>query len=185
MSDQFGPSSDYIRQHRKNFLKFLSDPVIRDIVMQMKSTLYSLLHQHAAAADFNQIAQLIGDHESIIVHALQREDWPLAVKTLEERNEPHLFYKYSSALIPHVAGILCKAWAKCASINAEELLPVMASATTKSIECRRAVLNYLQGTRFNFGFIRRHNCGCTSFCYVVNLRLHDKKGEELHNCGYT
>ena len=74
----------------------------------MKSTLYSLLHQHAAAEDFNEIAKLIGDHEAIIVHALQREDWPLAVKTLEERNDSRLYYQYSASLIIHVPSILCK-----------------------------------------------------------------------------
>ena len=57
MTDQFGPGNEVIRQHRKNFLHFLSDSVIREIVVNMKSTLYSLLHQHAAAADFNEIAK--------------------------------------------------------------------------------------------------------------------------------
>ena len=98
MIDQFGETSDLIKQHRKNFLQFLSDPIIRDIVRQMKSTLYSLLHQHAAATDFNELARLIGDHEAVIDNAIQREDWPIAVRTLEERNNADLFYKYSSAL---------------------------------------------------------------------------------------
>merc|ERR1712130_532183 len=81
-------------------------------------------------------------------------------------NEPHLFYKYSSALIPHVAGILCKAWAKCVSINAEELLPVMTSATTKSIECRRAVLNYLQSVISEDTSLAVHNLYFSLLCSV-------------------
>ena len=92
MIDQFGETSDLIKQHRKNFLQFLSDPIIRDIVRQMKSTLYSLLHQHAASTDFNELARLIGDHEAVIDNAIQREDWPTAVRTLEERNNADLFY---------------------------------------------------------------------------------------------
>ena len=167
MIDQFGETSDLIKQHRKNFLQFLSDPIIRDIVRQMKTTLYSLLHQHAASTDFNELARLIGDHEAVIDNAIQREDWPTAVRTLEERNNADLFYKYSSALglvwnlhmvitenslkviifdnfnpikVPHVAGILSKAWMKCPDLDPEELLPVMASSTTKSLECRKSVL---------------------------------------------
>ena len=111
-------------------------------------------------------SKLIGDHESIIIHALQREDWPLAVKTLEERNEPFLFYKYSSALIPHVAGILCKAWAKCGNINPEELLPVMASATTRSLECRRSVLIYLKAVITDETSLAVHNLYFSLLCSV-------------------
>ena len=37
-------------------------------------------------------------------------------------------------------GLLCSGWQKCDKIDPDELLSVMASSMTKSVECRKSVL---------------------------------------------
>ena len=62
---------------------------------------------------------------------------------LEEENKSSLYYTYSSSLLSHVPSALCHGWINCPGIEAEQLLSVMASSLSKSAECQKSVLRYL------------------------------------------
>ena len=73
-----------------------------------KNVIDPQLKQHCAMSDFHKMARLINDNEAVIVNALEREEWPRAMKILEEENDAQLYYKYSSSLLSHVPSALCQ-----------------------------------------------------------------------------
>ena len=64
-------------------------------------------------SDFHKMAKLINDSEAVITNALEREEWPRAMKILEEENDAELYYKYSSSLLSHVPSALCQGTEIC------------------------------------------------------------------------
>lgn len=65
------------------------------------------------------------------------------MKILEDESKAELYYKYSSSLLSHVPTALCQGWINCEGLEAEKLLSVMASSLSKSVECQKSVLKYL------------------------------------------
>lgn len=108
-----------------------------------KRTTFSLISKHGRPDIMLHYASIVGEHERIVRHWLQEEEWQRAIDAISKQPELDLYYRFSPTLMRQAPTELVVAWKRREDLAPKRLIPAMLQHHPKPDEENQAIL-YLQ-----------------------------------------
>lgn len=105
------------------FKQFLQENVGN--MVRSKPTIYKLLSSHGRVEALLTFAALVGDHELVISHHLQRGAFEEALGVLAEQNNPKLYAKFAPELMHHIPVLTVNALMRANCLNPRDAIPAL------------------------------------------------------------
>ncbi|MBW0462821.1 hypothetical protein O181_002536 [Austropuccinia psidii MF-1] len=88
-------------------------------------TTYELITSHGRKDVMIYYANLVADHERIIRHYIQEEDWKKAIDSLSRQDDLELYYRFAPVLVNHDARSATTAFMRQAKLDVKRLIPAL------------------------------------------------------------
>ncbi|KAF2231961.1 Pep3/Vps18/deep orange family protein [Viridothelium virens] len=116
-------TADQLSIIRKEFQDFTS----RHKTDLDRKTTYEIIGSHGREGELLYFATVVDDYNYVLSYWIQRERWSESLNTLKRQTDPDIFYKYSSALMAHVAPEFVDILMRQANLDPEKLIPALLS----------------------------------------------------------
>lgn len=87
------------KDSQDEFRRFVKSPKARECIIDNHRLVYNLMLSHGNIEDLVFVATLIHDHDKVISHHIQQENYIEAINVLSEQGTPDLIYKYLPQLM--------------------------------------------------------------------------------------
>ncbi|KAE8215675.1 hypothetical protein CF327_g1075 [Tilletia walkeri] len=108
-----------------------------------KKTTFSLLSRHGRTDMYLHFAATIGEHERIIRHWIQEEDWAAALKATSAQSSIEEYYKFAVVLMTHAPQQCVDHWIDQPDLEPRKLMPAMLHVR-KNEQARSEAIRYLR-----------------------------------------
>lgn len=88
-------------------------------------TTFSLIGRHGRSDIMLHYASVVGEHDRIVRHWIQEEDWSKALDALSRQHDDNLYYKFSSILMKNDPTATVDVWMRRPDLRARRLIPAM------------------------------------------------------------
>ncbi|KAK0526251.1 tethering complex subunit [Tilletia horrida] len=108
-----------------------------------EKTTFSLLSRHGRTDMYLYFAATIGQHERIVRHWIQEEDWTAALKATAAQSSPELYYQFAMVLMSCAPQECVDHWIDLPDLEPRKLMPAMLQAR-KDSTARAEAIRYLR-----------------------------------------
>jgi len=107
-----------------------------------KKTTYSLLSRHGRTDMYLHFAAVIGQHERIVRHWIQEEEWEEALKAASSQTSLEPYYRFAMVLMSHAPQLCVDHWIDQPELEPHRLMPAMLQARSDA-NARAQAIRYL------------------------------------------
>lgn len=108
------------------FRQFMNNPRIKECITLNRSVIYDLIASHGDIADLVFFAHLMRDHERVISHHIQHENYRGALECLTKQTDMELYYKFSPLLMQYQPKDTVDAWIRVGKqLDPKKLIPAL------------------------------------------------------------
>ena len=118
--------SQVYEEIQQDFRKFLTQSNVKECANENRGMVYDLIASHGAVDDMVFFAVVMHDHERVITHHLQHDNYRPALEVLAKQQNISLFYKFSPILMQNIPHETVDAWiSKRELLEPKKLIPAL------------------------------------------------------------
>ncbi|BEI83429.1 hypothetical protein CcaverHIS002_0400330 [Cutaneotrichosporon cavernicola] len=133
---------------------------------------YELILAHGRMDLYLYYAELNKDHDRVVEHWIQEENWTKAIDVLSRQDSLDLYYRFASILMRNVPKQTVNAWERQVALEPRRLIPALLQQRSEPLPTNQAV-RYLEHVVF-----RQASTDSTIYNLLLTLYASDKDPDD-------
>lgn len=133
---------------------------------------YELILAHGRMDLYLYYAELNKDHDRVVEHWIQEENWTKAIDVLSRQDSLALYYRFASILMRNVPKQTVDAWERQSELQPRQLIPALLQQRSEPLPTNQAV-RYLEHVVF-----RQASTDSTIYNLLLTLYASDKDTDD-------
>ncbi|KAF6767215.1 Clathrin, heavy chain/VPS, 7-fold repeat [Kalmanozyma brasiliensis GHG001] len=88
-------------------------------------TTFDLIKKHGRSDVYLHFASVVGDHDRIVRHHVQTQQWTKAIDAINKQDSLELYYSFAPVLMRHAPAQTVDCWSRQRSLDARKLIPAL------------------------------------------------------------